>query len=105
MNEMPSWVMSVPLSSFQLLVAGAVLLICAAVLLMLRRKTRVQVESSVVTEELMVYLGRIANALEGPRGPSSDEITNGVLLRLQEIANAKPNGKVREMPVTFEEIK
>ena len=95
------WGMDLPMSSFQLLVGGGALLICAALLLMVRRKSRVEVESSVVTEELMAYLGRIANALEGLQMPNSEAITKDVLLRLQEIANVKPNGKVREMPVTL----
>ena len=91
----------VPLTSLELLVAGGALLICAAILLGVRRKQRVEMENSVVTEELMAYLARIANALEGMQVPSSDAITKDVLLRLQEIANTKPAGKVREMPVTY----
>jgi hypothetical protein len=87
----------VPLTSFQLLAVGGGLLLCAALLLMVRRKSRVEVESSVVTEELMAYLARIANALEGLQVPSSEAITKDVLLRLQEMANAKTAGKVREM--------
>jgi hypothetical protein len=87
----------VPLTSFQLLTVGGGLLLCAALLLMVRRKSRVEVESSVVTEELMAYLARIANALEGLQVPSSEAITKDVLLRLQEMANAKTTGKVREM--------
>ena len=86
-----------PLSSFQLLVAGGALLIFAALLLLVRRKSRVEVESSVVTEELMAYLARIANALETPRETTTkEELTAEVLRRLQEISNAK-NSKVREM--------
>jgi hypothetical protein len=87
----------VPLSSFQLLAVGGGLLILAGILLLVRRKSRVEVESSVVTEELMAYLARIANALEAQQPPRSDEITADVLRRLQEIANAKQGGKVREM--------
>jgi hypothetical protein len=98
---MQSWGLNVPLTSFQLLAGGAGLLICAATLLMVRRKSRVEVESSVVTEELMAYLARIANALEGLKATSSEEITAEVLRRLQEIANSKAIGKVREMPVTL----
>ena len=65
MMEIPQWVLDVPMTSFQLLVAGGALLICAAILLAVRRKTRVVMEHSVVTDELMAYLARIANALEG----------------------------------------
>lgn len=91
-----------PVTSFDLLVGGGALLICAAVLLVLaRKKNRVVLESSVVTEELMAYLGRIANSLERLQMPASDAITKDVLLRLQEMANAKQGGKVKEMPLTF----
>jgi hypothetical protein len=90
-----------PVTSFELLLAGGALLICAAVLLSMRKKNRVVLESSVVTEELMAYLGRIANALEGLQVPQSDAITKDVLLRLQEMANVKQAGKVKEMPLTF----
>jgi hypothetical protein len=88
-----------PVTSFELLVAGGALLICAAALLSVRKKNRVVLESSVVTEELMAYLGRIANALERLQMPASDAITKDVLLRLQEMANVKQ--KVKEMPLTF----
>jgi hypothetical protein len=87
-----------PLSSFQMLVVGGGLLIFVAILLMVRPKSRVEVESSIVTEELMAYLARIANALENPREQTTkEELTAEVLRRLQEIAAVKPNAKVREM--------
>lgn len=92
--------MSVPITSFQLLLAAGALLVFAAILLGFRRKARVELESSAVIAELMAYLARIANALENQQMPSSEAITKDVLLRLQEIANAKPSVKVREMPVT-----
>jgi hypothetical protein len=91
----------VPITSFQLLLSAGALLTLAAILLGFRRKSRIELESSAVTEELMAYLARIANALEGIQVPSSESITKDVLLRLHEIANTKPNGKVREMPVTL----
>lgn len=93
--------LSVPLTSFQLLVAGGALLICAAALLGLRRRTRVTVERSLLTDELMIYLGRIADALERQRGVSTDEVTVAVMRRMEEMADAKANGKVREMPFTM----
>ena len=64
MWETPNWMMDVPLSSFQLLVAGGALLVFAGLLLIMRRRMRMEIESSIVTEEVMAYLGRIANALE-----------------------------------------
>jgi hypothetical protein len=86
-------------TSFELLIAGGLLLLCAAAMLLARRNPHVEVDHSPVTDQLMVGLERIASALEGLRGPSQDEITRNVLVRLHEIANAKPNGKVREMPI------
>jgi hypothetical protein len=86
-------------TSVELLVAGGVLLIFAALLLSAQRKTRMRLESSVVTEELMVYLARIANALEGTRAPSGEEISENVVRRLQGMAESKGNsGKTREVP-------
>jgi hypothetical protein len=99
MFETTTGVLGVELTSFELIVAGGALLICAAILLGVRRNRRVELESSAVMAEMMVYLSRIANALENLQVPSSDAITKDVLLRLQEIANAKPGGKVREIPV------
>ena len=54
MMDGPNWMVSVPVTSFQLLVAGGALLICAAVMLALRRRTRVTVEQSLLTDELMI---------------------------------------------------
>jgi hypothetical protein len=51
-------------TGFQLLVAGGLLLGVAAFLLALSRERRVSVKRSVVTDELTVHTGRIAEALE-----------------------------------------
>ena len=94
------WIADTPLTSYQLILIAGGLFVVAAVLLWLQRRTRIAVDSSVVSEELMIYLGRIANALERPlpQGPSPEEVTKEVLRRLEQMANAKPNGKVKEMP-------
>ncbi len=52
------------ITGFQLLVAGGLLLGVAAFLLALSRERRVSVKRSVVTDELAVHTGRIADALE-----------------------------------------
>lgn len=44
---------------------------------------------------------RIAEGLEGLRAPSREEVTRDVLVRLHEITNAKPGGKVQGMPGVF----
>ena len=99
-NSMGGWLAETPLTSYQLILVAGALLVVAAVLLWVQRRTRIAVESSTVSEELMIYLARIANALERPvpQAPSTDEVAREVLLRLEQIANAKPNGKVKEIP-------
>lgn len=101
MMGVPTWMLSVPLTSFQLLAAGGALLICAGVLLAFRRKTRVTLERSPLTDELMIYLGRIADALERQKGLSTDEVKAALMEKMEETANAKPNGKVKEMPFSI----
>jgi hypothetical protein len=58
-------------SSFELLAACAILLAASAVLLLLSRRNRVVVQRSLLTDELMAHLSRIADALENQaaRGP------------------------------------
>ena len=99
-RSMGGWLADTPLTSYQLILVAGALLVVAAVLLWVHRRTRIAVDSSTVSEELMIYLARIANALERPvpHGPSTDEVAREVLLRLEQIANAKPNGKVKEIP-------
>jgi hypothetical protein len=96
--DLPSWLPKEPLSSNQLLLIGGALLFLAAILLSVRRTTRVSLRGSPLTEELMIYLARIANALERPQGPSTDEVAAEVLRRLEKLASAKPNGNVRQIP-------
>lgn len=102
-KSLGDWIADTPLTSYELILMAGGLLIVAAILLWAHRRTRIALESSVVSDELMIYLGRIANALERPmpQGPSTDELTREVLLRLEKIANSKPNGKVKEMPQTM----
>jgi hypothetical protein len=83
-----------------MLAAGA-LLVVAAALLWFNRRTRIALDSSAVSEELMAYLARIADAVErpAPQAPNIDDITREVLLRLEQIANSKQqNGKVKAIP-------
>lgn len=97
--------LNVPLTNTQMMMAGGALLLFAAMLMVLRRRTRVVVVSSPLTEEVMVYLARIANAVENARGPSSDEIAAEFMRRMQEreggAENAKENGKVETMPLSM----
>lgn len=105
MIAIPKWLVNVPLTNTQMLVGGGALLLFAAILMMARRRTRVVVVSSPLTEEVMVYLARIANAVESYRGPSSDEIAAEFMQRLQEkaagTANSNESGKAQEIPYSM----
>ena len=57
-------------TAFQLLIAGGLLLAIAVFLLAWTRERRVSVKSSAVTDEIAVYLGRIAHALENAADPA-----------------------------------
>ena len=100
-NGLGSWVAGAPASSYQLMLAAGALLVVAAALLWFNRRTRIALDSSAVSEELMAYLARIADAVErpAPQAPNIDDITREVLLRLEQIANSKQqNGKVKAIP-------
>jgi hypothetical protein len=60
--------------SFQLMAAGALLLAVAALLLAMAGKRRVVLSRSMVTDELLLQLGRIADAMEGPSKRNADRI-------------------------------
>jgi hypothetical protein len=53
-----------PFSSGDLLFAAAILLVFAAVLLIFSSRRKIALQQSEVTEEMMIYLARIADALE-----------------------------------------
>ena len=54
-----------PITSVELLIAAAVLLFAAALLLaMTKKKRRVVIHPSPVTDEIIIQLGRIADAVE-----------------------------------------
>jgi len=52
------------ISTFQLLLAGGLLLGAAALLLVFARGKRIALQRSVVTDEIAIQLGRIADAVE-----------------------------------------
>lgn len=90
----------IPMSSFQLIVAAGALLIVAALLLGFRGTTNVTVQRSLLTDELMIYLGRIADALER-NGPPNKEMIIADMERLIAERNAKPGTKVHAMPYSM----
>jgi hypothetical protein len=84
----------IPMSSFQLIVAAGALLLAATVLLGLRQRTRnVAVQRSLLTDELMIYLGRIADALERNAPPNKQLIISEIERRV-----AERGSKVQQMP-------
>ena len=60
----PSWFPNLPITSTQLLLAGGVLLFVVGLMIGIGRKQRVSVQRSFFTDELMIYLSRIADAVE-----------------------------------------
>ena len=60
----PSWFPNLPVTSAQLFVAGGVLLFVVGLMIGIGRKQRVAVQRSFFTDELMIYLSRIADAVE-----------------------------------------
>lgn len=93
----PNWIQNASLTSAGLLVAGGILLVIAGFLAGVRRKSRIVLEHSAVTTEMMAYLARMTEALEALKTPSIDELTGQVLRRMQEMSENRSNGKVREM--------
>jgi hypothetical protein len=80
----PSWVPNLPFTSVQLFVAGGLLLFVVGLMIGIR-KQRVSVQRSYFTDELMGYLGRIADALERQADrPTVQEIANMIDRRIAE---------------------
>lgn len=52
------------ISTGELLIAGAVLLAIAGIMLIFRRRQRIALHRSLVTDELMLHLSRIADGLD-----------------------------------------
>ena len=97
-----TWDPQLPFSSFQILVAGGALLFVAGLLLGLRRKTRVRLERSPLTDELMIYLNRIADAMEMQASrPSAQQIVEMFEKRMAEQQRSPETpaaAKTRAMP-------
>jgi hypothetical protein len=72
------------LTAFQLLVAGGLFLAVAALLMAFTRERRVSVKRSVVSDELAVHMGRIAEALDRIANQLREGVREG-----PQLANAK----------------
>jgi hypothetical protein len=85
----PSWFPSLPITSTQLLVAGAVLLFFVGLMIGIGRKQRVSVQRSFFTDELMIYLSRIADAVERQADrPTLPQIAEMIERRIAEYQRA-----------------
>ena len=80
-----TWDPQLPLSSFQMLVVSGALLFAAGLLLGLRRKTRVALQRTLLTDEVMIYLSRIADAVERhAERPTGQQIADMIERRIAE---------------------
>lgn len=101
-----AWDPQFPFSSVQMMVAGGALLFVAGLLLGLRRKNRVTLQRSLFTDELMIYLSRIADAVERHADqPSAQQIAEMIDRRIaeqQRSAETPPaTPKARAMPFSM----
>jgi predicted transcriptional regulator len=90
----PSWFPNLPITSTQLLVAGGVLLFFVGLMIGFGRKQRVavHVQRSLFTDELMIYLSRIADAVERHADrPSAQQIADMIERRIAEQRSAEAN--------------
>ena len=88
----PSWFPDLPITSTQLFVAGGVLLFVVGLMIGIGRKQRVSIQRSFFTDELMIYLSRIADAVERQADrPSAQQIADMIERRLAEQRNAEMN--------------
>ena len=108
----PSWFPSLPVTSTQLLVAGGVLLFFVGLMIGIGRKQRVSVQRSFFTDELMIYLSRIADAVERQADqPTLHQIADMIDRRIAEhqrsvevnaaAAGASAGPKSRAMPLSM----
>ena len=82
-----TWDLQLPFTNLQMLVAGGALLFVVGLLLGLRRRNRValQLQRSLLTDGLMIYLSRIADAVERQADrPSAQQITDMIERRIAE---------------------
>ena len=89
----PSWFPNLPITSTQLLVAGGALLFVVGLMIGIGRKQRVSVQRSFFTDEMMIYLSRIADAAERQADrPTLPQIADMIDKRIAEhLRNAEAN--------------
>ena len=88
----PSWFPNLPVTSAELFVAGGVLLFVVGLMIGIGRKQRVTVQRSFFTDELMIYLSRIADAMERHADrPTAQQVADMIERRIAEQRNAETN--------------
>jgi hypothetical protein len=98
---------SFTITSFELLAACAILLAASALLLLLSRRNRVVVQRSLLTDELMAHLSRIADALETQAARGPDHSVAEAIRRMDERLQTslapppKPNTETRTIPYSM----
>jgi hypothetical protein len=108
----PSWFPNLPITSTELFVAGGVLLFVVGLMIGIGRRQRVSVQRSFFTDELMIYLSRIADAVERQADrPTLPQIADLVDQRIAEhqrnaeanaaAAGASAGPKSRAMPFSM----
>ncbi len=81
----PSWFPDLPSTGTQLLVAGGTLLFVAGLLMGFGKRQRVSLHRSLLTDELMIYLSRIADAVERHADrPTAQQIAEMIEGRIAE---------------------
>jgi len=81
-----AWDPQFPLTGWQMMVAGGGLLFVAGLLMGLQRKNRVALQRTLLTDEVMIYLSRIADAMERQADhPSAQQIAEMIERRIAEL--------------------
>ena len=90
-------------SSMTLLAVGALLLIAAGVLLAFASKRRVALQRSIVTDELMVHLARITEALEHQAARPMEKVVAEALTQVEAERSAplQPSSEAHTIPYSM----
>ena len=87
--------------SLELLIAGAVLLFLAACLLIFRRRQRVVLDRSFMTDELMAHLAHIADSLDRLAARPTDRIVVQPPAQAEAAAQEPPEEAPRTIPYSI----
>jgi len=88
-------------SSTALLAVGNALLLVAAILLAFARRRRVTLQRSLVSDELMAHLSRIADALERQAARPVDQMIVEALKQADRSAQTAPKVEAHTIPYSM----